>query len=117
MFIIIMLFFPYLTLKFCIINVVGTYKTMYFPQRGHVWEEVLILLPPHVIIVMLSATVPNTLEFADWVGRTKQKKVYVMSTPKRPVPLEHSLYLGFNSDVNKRQFLVLDSDGHFRPNA
>lgn len=83
------------------------------PQRGHVWEEVLILLPPHVVIVMLSATVPNTLEFADWVGRTKRKKVYVMSTPKRPVPLEHSLYLGFNSNVNSRQFLVLDSEGRF----
>ena len=39
------------------------------PERGVVWEEVLILLPAHVNIIMLSATVPNTLEFADWVGR------------------------------------------------
>lgn len=44
-------------------------------ERGHVWEEVLILLPDHVCIVMLSATVPNYLEFANWVGRSKQKKV------------------------------------------
>lgn len=51
-------------------------------DRGHVWEEVLILLPEHVCIVMLSATVPNTLEFANWVGKTKKKKVYVMSTAK-----------------------------------
>ena len=29
-------------------------------ERGVVWEEVLILLPSHVNIVMLSATVPNT---------------------------------------------------------
>ncbi|XP_026685239.1 uncharacterized protein LOC103517297 [Diaphorina citri] len=42
--------------------------------RGHVWEEVLILLPKEVCIVMLSATVPNTLEFADWVGNTKKTK-------------------------------------------
>ncbi|GBP54350.1 Helicase SKI2W [Eumeta japonica] len=62
------------------------------PERGHVWEEVLILLPAHVTIVMLSATAPNTLEFADWVGRTKKKKVYVVSTQKRPVPLCHYLY-------------------------
>ena len=30
----------------------------------------LILLPEHVNVIMLSATVPNTLEFADWVGRS-----------------------------------------------
>lgn len=37
-------------------------------QRGVVWEEVLIMLPQHVNIILLSATVPNTLEFADWIG-------------------------------------------------
>ena len=28
-------------------------------QRGVVWEEVIILLPSHINIVLLSATVPN----------------------------------------------------------
>ena len=37
-------------------------------QRGVVWEEVLIMLPQHVHIILLSATVPNSMEFADWVG-------------------------------------------------
>ena len=37
-------------------------------QRGVVWEEVIIMLPEHVGIILLSATVPNTKEFADWVG-------------------------------------------------
>lgn len=37
-------------------------------QRGVVWEEVLIMLPEHVSIILLSATVPNALEFADWIG-------------------------------------------------
>ena len=37
-------------------------------QRGVVWEEVLILLPDHIGIILLSATVPNAMEFADWVG-------------------------------------------------
>ena len=32
------------------------------------WEEVIIMLPEHVNIILLSATVPNTKEFADWVG-------------------------------------------------
>lgn len=61
-------------------------------DRGVVWEEVIIMLPDHITLVLLSATVPNTYEFADWVGRTKQKDIYVISTFKRPVPLEHYLF-------------------------
>lgn len=38
------------------------------PQRGVVWEEVLIMLPDHVSIILLSATVPNALEFSEWIG-------------------------------------------------
>lgn len=37
-------------------------------QRGVVWEEVIIMLPEHVNIILLSATIPNAKEFADWVG-------------------------------------------------
>jgi hypothetical protein len=32
-------------------------------ERGVVWEEVIILLPPHVNLVFLSATTPNTYDF------------------------------------------------------
>ena len=63
-------------------------------ERGVVWEEVIIMLPAHVGLVLLSATVPNVWEFADWVGRTKRKKVFVTGTTRRPVPLEHMLYFG-----------------------
>lgn len=77
-------------------------------ERGVVWEEVLIMLPQHVNIILLSATVPNTLEFADWIGRTKRKKIYVISTLKRPVPLEHHLYTGNSNKTNTQQFLILD---------
>ncbi|CRK90453.1 CLUMA_CG004113, isoform A [Clunio marinus] len=82
-------------------------------DRGHVWEEVLILLPDHVCIVMLSATVPNTLEFANWVGKTKRKKVYVISTPKRPVPLQHFLYTGNGGKTKDDIFLTVDENGKF----
>lgn len=76
-------------------------------QRGVVWEEVIIMLPDHVNIILLSATVPNTKEFADWVGRTKKKDIYVISTPKRPVPLEHFLYAA--KDLHK----IVDAKGQF----
>ncbi|KZO92822.1 antiviral helicase [Calocera viscosa TUFC12733] len=76
-------------------------------ERGVVWEEVIIMLPDHVNIILLSATVPNTKEFADWVGRTKKKDIYVISTPKRPVPLEHYLYAG------RDMYKIVDSKGEF----
>ena len=82
-------------------------------NRGHVWEEIVILLPSHVNIVMLSATVPNPLQFANWVGGIKKRKMYVISTLKRPVPLEHYLYLGTDGKTRNDRVLLLDSDGKF----
>lgn len=55
------------------------------------------MLPAHVTLILLSATVPNVMEFADWVGRTKRRHLYVSGTLKRPVPLEHNLY--YNSQL------------------
>ena len=37
-------------------------------ERGVVWEEVIIMLPDHVSMIMLSATVPNTMEVANWIA-------------------------------------------------
>ncbi|KAL8055915.1 hypothetical protein ABFX02_04G086300 [Erythranthe guttata] len=68
-------------------------------ERGVVWEEVIIMLPRHINFVLLSATVPNTIEFADWIGRTKQKQIRVTGTTKRPVPLEHCLF--YSGDLYK----------------
>lgn len=76
-------------------------------ERGVVWEEVIIMLPDHVSLILLSATVPNTYEFASWVGRTKKRDIYVISTPKRPVPLEHYLWGG--KTIHK----IVDSDKKF----
>lgn len=76
-------------------------------DRGVVWEEVIIMLPDHVKFILLSATVPNTFEFANWVGRTKQKNIYVISTPKRPVPLEISIW-------GKKKFTkIIDAERNF----
>lgn len=80
-------------------------------KRGHVWEEVFILLPSSVKLVLLSATVPNVIEFSDWLGRTRQRKIYVISTNKRPVPLKHSFYLGRDGKTQNQQLLILEGDG------
>ena len=76
-------------------------------ERGVVWEEVIIMLPEHVTLILLSATVPNTYEFASWVGRTKKKDIYIISTPKRPVPLEHYLW------ANKAMHKIVNADKKF----
>jgi antiviral helicase SKI2 len=43
----------------------------------------------------------------DWCGRTKQKNIYVISTLKRPVPLEHHLY------ADGKIYMVVDSAKKF----
>jgi antiviral helicase SKI2 len=57
-------------------------------------EEVIIMLPPYVNMIFLSATTPNTIDFSDWIGRTKRKPVHVIRTNYRPVPLSHFLWAG-----------------------
>jgi len=42
---------------------------------------------------MLSATIPNYLDFAKWVGRIKNTTIYIQNTLKRIVPLEHRIFL------------------------
>lgn len=84
-------------------------------DRGVVWEEVIIMLPPQVTVIMLSATTPNNLEFADWVGRTRNCPIYVMSTLKRPVPLEHFLFT--NRPPKKELFKIVDGGRVFNEQA
>lgn len=93
-------------------------------ERGSVWEEVIIKLPDTVNIVMLSATVPNYMEFANWVGRTKQKKVYVQYTQFRPVPLEHhaivegklTMLKAHNTAVNTKDLKMIAQNRRYNLN-
>lgn len=63
-------------------------------DRGHIWEEVMIMLPPEVKLVMLSATLDHPEYFADWLGQLKQRPINLISTEYRIVPLTHNLYYG-----------------------
>ena len=62
-------------------------------ERGHIWEEILIVLPNYISIIMLSATIRNYKEFALWIGKIKNTKVYIEITYKRVVPLQHFIYV------------------------
>ena len=62
-------------------------------ERGHVWEECLIMLPPSICIIMLSATIDKAEEFATWIGNIKKKPIYLVSTLYRPVPLNHNIFI------------------------
>ena len=58
-------------------------------DRGWVIEETLLLLPPSVRVVLLSATMPNALEIAEWLAHLRSQPVHVVQTSARPTPLRH----------------------------
>ena len=59
------------------------------PERGVVWELSLTLLPPRVRVLLLSATVGNPYDFADWLKNKHQRRVQVVTSVERRVPLEY----------------------------
>lgn len=58
-------------------------------DRGKVWEETMILLPPSINMVMLSATLDHPEYLAHWLGELKQKPIHLIETHYRMVPLTH----------------------------
>lgn len=68
-------------------------------DRGKIWEETMILLPASINMVMLSATLDHPEYLAAWLGDLKQKKIHLIQTHYRIVPLIHQL-------INKKQQFV-----------
>jgi antiviral helicase SKI2 len=59
-------------------------------HRGQTWEQTILMLPPKIQMVMLSATIDNPAGFAEWVeNREGSNPVYLASTEHRVVPLTH----------------------------
>lgn len=56
-------------------------------DRGHVWEESIILSPPRIRLLLLSATVGRANEFAAWIEEVRGTKVRVIKAGPRPVEL------------------------------
>lgn len=79
-------------------------------ERGVVWEETMILLPNSVRYVFLSATIPNALEFAEWIAKLKGQPVHVVYTDYRPTPLQHYVYPCGGEGI----YLTVDEKSRFR---
>lgn len=58
-------------------------------ERGVVWELSLVMLPKHARVMLLSATVGNPFDFADWLKNKHGRRVDVVTSNERRVPLEY----------------------------
>lgn len=57
-------------------------------DRGHVWEEAIILTPTRIRMLLLSATIGNAQEFSGWISELRGVHCRVVTRPgNRPVPL------------------------------
>ncbi|KAF2117497.1 ATP-dependent RNA helicase-like protein DOB1 [Lophiotrema nucula] len=79
-------------------------------SRGVVWEETIILLPDKVRYVFLSATIPNAMQFAEWITKTHGQPCHVVYTDFRPTPLQHYFFPAGADGIH----LVVDEKGVFR---
>lgn len=80
-------------------------------DRGHVWEEAIILTPSRIRLLLLSATIGNAHEFASWLEEIRGVRCGVITGPgKRPVPLRSAVLL-----PDKRLLPLLRDDGNLNP--
>ncbi len=71
------------------------------PFRGAVWEESLVLLLPDIKLILLSATIANAEDLADWLSSVRQEPIQVVFHDKRSVPLrQFALEAGMLREVN-----------------
>mgnify|MGYP003648043336 CR=1 FL=1 len=89
--------------------------------RGKVWEETIMMLPNHVQLIMLSATIDRPNRFAAWVEQQNpSKEVWLCSTTERVVPLKHYMYVTMHDSMldtmrnkdQKSQFHAINNQFH-----
>ncbi|CAM6102427.1 unnamed protein product [Calypogeia fissa] len=79
-------------------------------ERGVVWEESIIFLPPEIKMVFLSATMSNSKEFAEWICFLHKQPCHVVYTDFRPTPLQHYAFPMGGQGL----YLIVDEKGQFR---
>jgi ATP-dependent RNA helicase HelY len=97
-------------------------------DRGHVWEEAIILTPPRIRMLLLSATIGNAQEFAKWIEELRGVRCGVVRRPgNRPVPLRAAFLmpdkrlipmLGDNGKLNREIATIVEQrDESRRPRS
>jgi len=80
-------------------------------DRGHVWEEAIILTPPRIRLLLLSATIGNAADFAGWIEEVRGVRCGVITRPgARPVPLRAAFLL-----PDKRLLPLMNDAGRLNP--
>ncbi|MCM8831278.1 MAG: DEAD/DEAH box helicase [Candidatus Omnitrophica bacterium] len=82
-------------------------------ERGTVWEEAIILLPSHMRMLALSATIPNIKEFSSWLEKVHKFPLGVVIEKNRPVPLHFSFQYNnqiFDSFASLKKFENLNRE-------
>jgi ATP-dependent RNA helicase HelY len=80
------------------------------PYRGGVWEEVLVLCPPQVRFVCLSATVNNAQELGGWL-RSVRGDTAVIVERHRPIDLRHHFAVHRRDDEATLLLPLLEPNG------
>jgi superfamily II RNA helicase len=90
-------------------------------DRGHVWENSIMLLPKHIQMIGLSATLDDPGRFAYWLeNRGEQpienpdKIVYLVKKNERAVPLTHYSFITTTEAIFK---IVKDKEVHKEINS
>ncbi|MFQ5412277.1 MAG: DEAD/DEAH box helicase [Phycisphaerae bacterium] len=85
-------------------------------DRGIVWELSLVLLPRHVRVLLLSATVGNPRPFAQWLRGEHDRDVRVILSDERRVPLEFA-WVGDKLMTEQLTSMICDDDATNRTPA
>ena len=76
-------------------------------NRGHVWEQTIMMLPRHIQMIGLSATLDDPEKFACWLEtrgelvKEDKKEVFLTRKQIRAVPLIHYSFITVHNGVNK----------------
>ena len=76
-------------------------------NRGHVWEQTIMMLPRHIQMIGLSATLDDPEKFAYWLEtrgelvKEDKKEVFLTRKQIRAVPLIHYSFITVHNGVNK----------------